>query len=32
MKQIKVDVAIIGGGTAGMAAYRAARHAGKHVV
>jgi dihydrolipoamide dehydrogenase len=32
MKQIKVDVAVIGGGTAGMAAYRAARHAGKHVV
>jgi dihydrolipoamide dehydrogenase len=32
MKQIKVDVAVIGAGTAGMAAYRAARQAGKHVV
>ena len=32
MKQIKVDVAIIGAGTAGMAAYRAARCAGKHAV
>ena len=32
MKQIKVDVAVIGAGTAGMAAYRAARHAGKQVV
>jgi dihydrolipoamide dehydrogenase len=32
MKQIKVDVAVIGGGTAGMAAYRAVRHAGKQVV
>jgi dihydrolipoamide dehydrogenase len=32
MKQIRVDVAVIGAGTAGMAAYRAARHAGKHVV
>jgi dihydrolipoamide dehydrogenase len=32
MKQIKVDVAVIGAGTAGMAAYRAARHAGKHAV
>jgi dihydrolipoamide dehydrogenase len=32
MKQIKVDVAVIGGGTAGMAAYRAARHAGKQAV
>lgn len=32
MKQIKVDVAVIGAGTAGMAAYRAARQAGKQVV
>lgn len=32
MKQIKVDVAVIGAGTAGMAAYRAARHAGKETV
>jgi dihydrolipoamide dehydrogenase len=32
MKQMKVDVAVIGAGTAGMAAYRAARQAGKHVV
>jgi dihydrolipoamide dehydrogenase len=32
MKQLKVDVAVIGAGTAGMAAYRAARQAGKHAV
>jgi dihydrolipoamide dehydrogenase len=32
MRQIKVDVAVIGAGTAGMSAYRAARHAGKQVV
>jgi dihydrolipoamide dehydrogenase len=32
MKQIKVDVAVIGAGTAGMAAYRAARNAGKEAV
>jgi dihydrolipoamide dehydrogenase len=32
MKQIKVDVAVIGAGTSGMAAYRAARHAGKKTV
>jgi dihydrolipoamide dehydrogenase len=32
MKQIKVDVAVIGAGTAGMAAYRAARSAGKEAV
>jgi dihydrolipoamide dehydrogenase len=32
MKQVKVDVAVIGAGTAGMAAYRAAGRAGKQVV
>ncbi|MDP9155860.1 MAG: dihydrolipoyl dehydrogenase [Pseudomonadota bacterium] len=32
MKQIKVDVAVIGAGTSGMAAYRAARSAGKEAV
>lgn len=32
MKQIKVDVAVIGAGTAGMAAYRAARNVGKKAV
>ncbi len=32
MKLIKVDVAVIGAGTSGMAAYRAARHAGKQAV
>lgn len=32
MKHLTVDVAVIGAGTAGMAAYRAARHAGKHAV
>src|SRR5437762_5319105 len=31
-QEIKVDVAVIGAGTAGLAAYRAARAAGKHVV
>ncbi|MFM9434318.1 dihydrolipoamide dehydrogenase [Janthinobacterium sp. CG_23.3] len=32
MKTIQVDVAVIGGGTAGMTAYRAARARGKRVV
>lgn len=32
MKQLKIDVAVIGAGTSGMAAYRAARHAGKNAV
>jgi dihydrolipoamide dehydrogenase len=32
LKEIKVDVAVIGAGTAGLAAYRAARAAGKRVV
>src|SRR5258706_10068017 len=31
-KNLQVDVAVIGAGTAGLAAYRAARAAGKHVV
>ncbi|TWI61778.1 dihydrolipoamide dehydrogenase [Pseudoduganella lurida] len=32
MKQIRCDVAVIGAGTAGLSAYRAARAAGKHAV
>ncbi|HEX8604973.1 MAG TPA: dihydrolipoyl dehydrogenase [Pseudoduganella sp.] len=32
MKQIRCDVAIIGAGSAGLSAYRAARTAGKHAV
>ncbi|TJZ73004.1 dihydrolipoyl dehydrogenase [Chitiniphilus eburneus] len=32
MKQMNIDVAVIGAGTAGLAAYRAARAAGKRVV
>ncbi len=32
MKQLTVDVAVIGAGTAGLAAYRAAAAAGKHAV